>query len=239
MRIVDRMNFKQRGRFFVFALASAAVLALLAACGEQGVPTVNPIRDTSDLLHALRAAGAEVERVQAEPLIPSIAGETWAMDSELIQIGELLQSEEATQLQALEAWVASGAQGEPMAWIGSGWYVAYAGYDGGHILLLSGLLGDPLRTTAVTFNEPFPPAVPYALRTFADAYDREPQEVAVLDYQSVIWPDTCLGIKQPGRACKQVETPGWLIRTALDGEVYDLHSDETGAEVIWQESDIR
>lgn len=237
MRIVDRMNSNPIKRFLVVAFVSAAVLALLASCREQGVPTVNPIRDTADLLHALREAGVEVERVQAEPLIPSIAGETWAIDRELIQIGDLLQGEEASQLRVLKAWVASGAQGESMAWIGSGWYAAYAGYDGGHILLLSGLLGDPLRATAVTFNEPFPPAVPYALRTFADAYDREPQEVAVLDYQSVIWPDACLGLEQPGRACEQVETPGWLIRTALDGEVYDLHSDETGAEVIWQESD--
>jgi hypothetical protein len=210
-------------------------MALLAACGTQGVPSTTPISSTADLIRALRAAGAEVVRVHVEPLVSSVPGETWRVDGEVIQIGELPQAADAAQLQELEAWVASGAQGEPKIWIGSGWYAAYAGYDGGHILLLSGLLGDPHRATAVAIDEPFPPAVPYALRIFADAHNREPQEVAVTGYQSVVWPDACLGIKQPGRACAQVETPGWLIRATLDGAVYDLHSDESGAFVVWEE----
>jgi hypothetical protein len=84
-------------------------------------------------------------------------------------------------------------------------------------------------------EEPFPPAVPGAMRALAKALGREPQEIVVLGYQTVIWPDACLGIPKPGEICAQAETPGWLIQVSLDEKVYALHSDETGGVVAWNE----
>jgi len=216
-------------------LLSLAAALLLFACGTQDVPPTISITTSADLVRVLRAAGAEVENSTAGRVLPSLPGDMLRVDGEPVQIGDLASDGADIQAQIRESAGDPVRQSAPLVWTGPGWYAIYDGRDGGLILLLSGLLGDPLRSTPAPIDEPFPPAVPFAMRTLAEALDREPQEVFVLGYNPVIWPDTCLGLGRPGEACAQVETPGWLIQVSLDASVYNLHSNDTGDMVRWAE----
>ena len=39
--------------------------------------------------------------------------------------------------------------------------------------------------------------------------DLPPAHISILSYTSIMWPDACLGIEQPGQVCAQVLTPGF------------------------------
>jgi hypothetical protein len=106
--------------------------------------------------------------------------------------------------------------------------VVYPGTDGGLILLLSGLLGDSITQPISHVDEPYPPAVSAAIQSLADSLGINPGRIEVLNYEVVDWPDTCLGIPEPGVACAQVVTPGWRITLIVDGQSYDVNADEYG-----------
>jgi hypothetical protein len=55
-----------------------------------------------------------------------------------------------------------------------------------------------------------------------------PELVAVLNYEQVDWPDSCLGLAGPDEMCMQVITPGWLVLLAANGQTYEAHTDNTG-----------
>jgi len=197
---------------------------LLAGCRPGGSPTPTVIDGPQALVRALQAAGAAVTPVPGEALLPALDGELLLVNGERIQVGP-----------AGESPPVGLQQGGELLWTGPGWYAAYRGRDGALIVLLSGLLGDPLRPTPLADDEPYPPAVPLAMRSLARAMDREPQEIEILAYRAVLWPDACLGIEKPGQACAEVETAGWLIDASLAGRVYHLHSNESGDVVVWDD----
>ena len=51
-----------------------------------------------------------------------------------------------------------------------------------------------------------------------------PNQIALLSYDEVVWPDASLGCPQPGMAYIQVLQDGALIRLSAEGQVYDYHS---------------
>ena len=51
-----------------------------------------------------------------------------------------------------------------------------------------------------------------------------PNQIALLSYEEVVWPDASLGCPQPGMAYIQVPQDGALIRLSAKGQVYDYHS---------------
>jgi hypothetical protein len=53
-------------------------------------------------------------------------------------------------------------------------------------------------------------------------------EIAVLDTEQVDWPDACLGLAEEDEFCAQVVTPGWRVLAEVDGQIYELRTDETG-----------
>ena len=49
-------------------------------------------------------------------------------------------------------------------------------------------------------------------------------EITVVSTQIIEWPDNCLGNIEPGTACGQVVTPGYLVTLAANGQQYEYHT---------------
>jgi len=205
------------------------LIAALAVSCSNGPITPQPIRDPDGLVQALRDAGASIEQVsQADLIVDLPRPQFYQLDGALVQIGTA-----APEVSDLDALASSDA--DLRIWFGRGWYLAYDGREGGVILLLSGLLGDPVQATPIALEEPFPPAIPRAMRRLAEDRGVSPSELTVLDFQPAIWPNSCLGIEVQATACAQDEVSGWVLTLLLDGTKYQLHCDEAGENVRWDD----
>ena len=49
-------------------------------------------------------------------------------------------------------------------------------------------------------------------------------QIQLVEFRAVVWPDASLGCPQPGMAYKQVPQDGGLIRLEVDGRLYEYHS---------------
>ena len=121
--------------------------------------------------------------------------------------------------------------GRPNIWSAGRLLVVYPGSDGGTILLLSGLLGDPFAATEPDIDEPYPPAILAAIGAAAAQMGVDPGEVQVLGYDFKEWPDSCLGLHGPDEMCAQAIVPGWLVRLNAGGDQIVFRVDEVGAEL--------
>ena len=45
------------------------------------------------------------------------------------------------------------------------------------------------------------------------------------------WSDACLGVASAGEMCAQVITPGWIVTLDVNGQRYEAHTDQEGAQV--------
>ena len=61
------------------------------------------------------------------------------------------------------------------------------------------------------------------------------EQVEIVEMEQVEWPDACLGLAETGEMCAQVITPGWRAIVSVDGQEYEIRTDETGDQVRWQE----
>jgi hypothetical protein len=109
--------------------------------------------------------------------------------------------------------------------------VAYEGTDGGLILLLGGLLGDPLTVPTEIPQDPYPPAVTAALLTWAESLGIDPAAVEVVGYAPAEWASSCLGLAQAGEACAEVMTPGWVVELRSGDQTGTAHTDDVGLQV--------
>jgi uncharacterized lipoprotein YajG len=57
-------------------------------------------------------------------------------------------------------------------------------------------------------------------------------EINIVEFESVEWPDSCLGINQADQACAQVITPGYRVVLEVNNEVYEYHSNQDGTVII-------
>lgn len=55
-----------------------------------------------------------------------------------------------------------------------------------------------------------------------------PEEIVLLSYEPVDWPDSCLGVSQPGVACLDVITPGYLLFFETPQGRIEAHLDKSG-----------
>jgi len=53
-----------------------------------------------------------------------------------------------------------------------------------------------------------------------------PDQIELVELQSVIWPDKGMGCPQPGMVYTQVQVDGLLIRFSVGGRIYEYHSGE-------------
>jgi hypothetical protein len=53
-------------------------------------------------------------------------------------------------------------------------------------------------------------------------------EISIISYMQVNWPDMCLGLPDPGEDCLKNITPGWLVFLKSSGEVFEYHTNNDG-----------
>ena len=58
------------------------------------------------------------------------------------------------------------------------------------------------------------------------------EEIEIVEFEQVEWPDACLGISQEGQACAQVITPGFRAVLEVNDQEYEFRTDETGTLIV-------
>ncbi len=227
-------------------MTSRRVLTLLmvvfiCACGRTGTPKAQPYESIDDLLNALDDAGAEIVTAGLEAPLIDVDSRAIILNGEKSELYEFENADASERgvihLQALLEDAETNTASElPSAriWSHDRLIVVYFGRDGGTILLLSGLLGDPLQKPGLAADEPYPPAVPAAIHALAEANGEDPSLVKVLSYTFVEWSDGCLEYPRPGEDCAQALTSGWSILLQLEDQEVEVHSDEMGGEIRWR-----
>jgi hypothetical protein len=56
-------------------------------------------------------------------------------------------------------------------------------------------------------------------------------DVQIISVEATEFTDSCLGLGQANESCLQAITPGWLIMVDVNGQAYEVHTDETGQQV--------
>ncbi|MBC7228094.1 MAG: hypothetical protein H5T61_12840 [Thermoflexales bacterium] len=79
----------------------------------------------------------------------------------------------------------------------------------------------------------YPGAVMAAVRRLAEQRDIPPEEIAVASWEPVDWPDTSLGCPEPGMMYAQVIVPGYLVILDVHGELYRVHTDRAGEQIVF------
>ncbi len=218
------------------------LLALLpASCSAWragATPTPRPIVDIQSLTRALQQAAPQLEGPAAAPALPPAVGARFLVSGQEVFAYQF--PDQMSMAQALQALSAEGSvlgeqaapwKGAARLWAAGRLLVAYPGSQGGVILLLSALLGDPLSLPRFGSDEPYPPAVAAALRALARELKVEPVDIGLLSYEAALWSDSCLGLPKSHESCYEAETPGWRVRLRWNGRVYTLRTDQVGQAV--------
>ena len=79
----------------------------------------------------------------------------------------------------------------------------------------------PPRDTGVDIENPL---VIQAKEDLAGRLGISPNQIALLRYEEVVWPDASLGCPQPGMRYKQVPEDGALIVLEAQGTAYEYHN---------------
>lgn len=99
------------------------------------------------------------------------------------------------------------------------------------VLLLSACAGE-MQEIETQMPEDLPPeaalAAQEALSAMAGA---SIEEIEILEWERMEWPDACLGLAEPEEVCAQVITPGWRVVMEVNGEQYVFRTDESGSTV--------
>lgn len=62
-------------------------------------------------------------------------------------------------------------------------------------------------------------------------------EIGLVEFKPVVWPDSSLGCPQPGMAYTQVQQDGYLIRLQVKKEIYDYHGGGTRGPFLCEKAD--
>ena len=81
-------------------------------------------------------------------------------------------------------------------------------------------------------NEVPPPAVLEAAAWLSQELGISVEDIEIVEFEQVEWPDACLGVPQEGQACAQVITPGFRVSLEVNGQQYELRSDQEGKLII-------
>lgn len=208
-----------------------AVWILVAGCTTDRLPGGPVVETADDFIGALRRAGAKVDQTAMLPAATGLAGgQVIFVGDQKVEIFEY--ASESDRDEDLESLLdLPPADPPPAVWSAGRILVLYRGRDGATIALISGLLGDEIGLPGPETHEPYPPAVTAAISWLAERQEADPGSIRVLDYESVEWPDACLGQGRPDEVCALVLTLGWEIRLELDGAVYRLRADTLGTQI--------
>lgn len=74
-----------------------------------------------------------------------------------------------------------------------------------------------------------PEAVLNAQQWLADQINVAIEQVQIIEVEQAEWSDSCLGLGGPDESCAQVITPGWQAVFEINGQRYEVRTDETGS----------
>lgn len=231
----DRSYMSRATKAWLVALLSL----LLAACTAEAQPSGPEIETLADLEGALEDAGVAVTRA-ANPSAPELrtVGQGLLVGNVPVQVyeyGSIVERRLVSDTIRAGGFLVGGEPVDwpapPNIWTAGRLIVVYPGVDGGTVLLLSGLLGDPVTFEAPIIDEPYPPAVLVAIGAAAEATGALPQDVQVISYEPKEWPNSCLGLPGPDEMCAEAIVPGWIVRLNVGGTQIVFRVDEVGAEL--------
>jgi hypothetical protein len=222
-------------------ILALSLVLVICACGRIGTPQAQPYESIDELLSALEDAGAEIVTMSLDAPLFDVDSQAVMLNEKKSELYEFENADERERgvihLQALLEDAGKNMADKLSSvriWSHDRLIVVYFGRDGGTILLLSGLLGDPLQKPGLAEDEPYPPAVPAAIHALAEAEGEDPSLIKVLSYTYVEWSDGCLEYPHPDEVCAQVLTSGWRILLQLGDQEIEIHSDEMGGEIRWR-----
>jgi hypothetical protein len=211
----------------------ALIIAMLSSCTRDAPPTTVPIETVADFRQALSTAGVEVRSLETDMDVLPVF-QSWDVRGETIHLYSFNSASDREQLMELvvdpqRSHLDDGQ--ELQIWEEDSFMIIYPGTDGGLVLLISGLLSDPITRKISGPDEPYPPAISAAQQFLSDELEVSPTEIIVVDYAPAVWSDSCLGLAGTNEVCAQVETTGWRIELNVMGNNYILRSDETGVQI--------
>lgn len=212
--------------FFARAVLLLGVCLVVGACGGAD-PTIAPVEDPTTLVAALEDAGAQAQLVERPgPAFLHLMPQSLLIGGEQLWV---YSSQEPLETSS----VSTALAGEHFVWANEHLIVRYSGTDGGTILLLDGLLGEALIRPDVAGDEPYPPAIPAAIRAVAAETGAQPMEIEVVEYAMVQWGDTCLDLGKSGESCDEQTVPGWRVTLRHSEIDFTVHTDLLGEDVRW------
>jgi hypothetical protein len=196
-------------------------------------------RTSSDLVRTLQDAGVEwVETEKAARPEFEAPGRVFQVSGGELEVFEYRSSAARRDVSDTISSDGSSVLGHDIGWsvpiqlwAVDRLIVVYGGTDGGMILTLMGLLGDPLTGLPLGPEEPFPPAIVEAMRWLAAQQAARPEEVEVVQYESAEWSDSCLGLGRADEACLAVITPGYRVTIRLRSVDYVVRTNELGDQI--------
>lgn len=215
---------------------------LLMACASEAQPPGPKVETLEDLEAALAEAGVLVSQAP-NPSAPALGVVSHGLlvgnaPVQAYEYGSVVERRLVSDTIRAGGYLISGEPVDwpapPNIWATGQLIVVYPGVDGGTLLLLSGLLGDPLTFEAPALDEPYPPAVLAAIRAASEATGAIPQDIQVISYESQEWPNSCLGLPEPDEMCAEAIVPGWIVRLNVGGAQVVFRVDDVGA-VLRQE----
>jgi len=76
-----------------------------------------------------------------------------------------------------------------------------------------------------------PQAILAAQQWLATQLNVAAEQVQVSDVEQVEWTDSCLGLGRPNESCLQAITPGWRAVFEINGQRFEVRTDETGSAI--------
>lgn len=90
--------------------------------------------------------------------------------------------------------------------------------------------GSGVPVTGQTPSPGLPPkAVLDAQQWLATQLSVAVEQVQIMEVEQAEWSDSCLGLGGPNESCLQVITPGWRAVFEINGQLYEVRTDETGS----------
>ncbi len=211
------------------------------AAGGPQTSQGSQIGGYAELLTALQAAGATVTPGGDidQPFIP-VKGHLIAVNGADVQVFEF--QDDATRQQvsdtisqaqnSIDTSLPSGID-QSNFWAQGRLIVLYVGQDQATINILTKVLGNAI-TLAPQAAVPPPQATLAAQNRLAQALGVSAAQVQLASAEQVQWPNACLGLEQSGEACADMMTPGWRMVFNVNGQQYEVRTNETASVVRWQ-----
>ena len=84
-------------------------------------------------------------------------------------------------------------------------------------------------TTTTDTEENFPPAAVLEAQSWlAEQLNVPVANIKIVSTEQVEWTDSCFGLGGPAETCAAEATPGWRINFEVNGQAYEVRSNETG-----------